>query len=62
MASEPNESERPPKADGRPKAAQSDRTVPLEALPASLRKLLEETPVRPSGPLTTAEGCRTMWL
>ena len=39
-----NDSEQPPKEPERAKSGEVDRTVPLGALPASLRKLLEETP------------------
>lgn len=41
---EATEAESFPRAEGRAKPAQSDSTVPLGALPASLRKLLEATP------------------
>jgi len=44
VASEPVEPERTPKPVGRPKAASDAGSVPMAALPAPLRKLLEETP------------------
>ncbi len=44
MASEPVEPEKSPKAIGRPKACSDAGTVPMAALPAPLRKVLEETP------------------
>jgi len=44
VVSEPIESETTPKPVGRPKAASDAATVPMAALPAPLRKLLEETP------------------
>jgi hypothetical protein len=44
VANEPIEPERTPKPVGRPKATLDAGTVPMAALPAPLRKLLEETP------------------
>jgi hypothetical protein len=44
VASDPDESEKTLRAVGRTKVPPDGRTVPLAALPATLRKLLEETP------------------
>jgi hypothetical protein len=44
VTSEEQLSEKPPKVQGRAKPGEVPRTVPLAALPAPLRKLLEETP------------------
>jgi hypothetical protein len=44
VAQEVTPSEKPPKDQGRAKPGEGPKTVPLAALPAPLRKLLEETP------------------
>ena len=44
MANETSDPEKTLRAVGRPKSAPDGRTVPLAALPATLRKLIEQTP------------------